>query len=418
MREASTELVRIDDKGEAHPIGKIASQRMRARIGAFRVLPAPDHIVFMRYTGEDGRRDAEDGPIVRLAGEITAPATACDVLAMLVHTRWRGELVVLDTDSRRSILMENGNIVGVETTVVTERIGEVLFRHGAITQDQHEEILSVLAAQPGTRYGETAVALELLSEEQVYHFIGRQIEEVVFGTLGVDDGTFFFLDGFDAARLRSHHAMATTGILMDGVTRLDEIRYFQSKIPSSDWIAEANGLATAVSDELVAVLDAVDGERTVAEIGRITGHGEFGTTKALYTLAQSKHVRIVPPRMEGGPKAFVGAANAALRIVHQQIDSAGKGTAFREALANFATGAGIYGMLFLGAGPDDRGELDADRVAHNSEAAGDDDDFLMDKLHGYVSFSVFAAGALLGGEVESSLDRKVQPILSQLQPAG
>ena len=57
MKQPREELVRIDTRGEAHPIGRIASERMRQREGAFRMLPAPDHVVLMRYTGEDGRRD-------------------------------------------------------------------------------------------------------------------------------------------------------------------------------------------------------------------------------------------------------------------------------------------------------------------------------------------------------------------------
>jgi hypothetical protein len=56
---------------------------MRLREGAYRMLPSPRHLVFMRYTGADGRRDLEDGAIVRLAGEITAPGAMCDVLAIL-----------------------------------------------------------------------------------------------------------------------------------------------------------------------------------------------------------------------------------------------------------------------------------------------------------------------------------------------
>ena len=73
MKDRRSELVRIDVRGEAHPIGNVASQRMRARAGAYRILPAPEHVVFMRYTGEDGRRDAGDGAVVRLSGEVTAP---------------------------------------------------------------------------------------------------------------------------------------------------------------------------------------------------------------------------------------------------------------------------------------------------------------------------------------------------------
>ncbi len=391
---------------------------MRAREGAFRVMPAPNHVVFMRFTGEDGRRDAEDGAIVRLSGEITAPAAVCDVLAMLVHTRWRGELMVMESDSTRSIFLENGNIVGAETTESAERIGEVLFRFGVLSEEEHASVLAAIDGRPDARYGETAVALSLVTEEQVYHYVGKQVEEIVFGALQVSDGTFFFLEGFDPARLRSHHTLSTNMLLMDGVTRLDEMRYFKGKIPSSDWVPAPTTIGGKVPNELAPFLAASDGKRSVAEIGRVTGAGEFETTKGLFALAQSKHVSILPPRMEGGPVAMVSAANGALARIFQQVDAAGKGTAFRQTLSGFASGGGIYDLLFRGAGPDDRGQLDAERVAGNALAVGDDDTFLMVKLHEYVSFALFAAGSLLGKEAEAALDGEVQGILARLQPAG
>jgi hypothetical protein len=108
MREPRAELVRIDSRGEAHPIGTVASQRLRSRAGTFRLLPSPPHIVFLRYTGEDGRRDDEDGAIVRLAGEITAPGALADVIALVGQAGLRGELAVASSDSVRSIFFDRG----------------------------------------------------------------------------------------------------------------------------------------------------------------------------------------------------------------------------------------------------------------------------------------------------------------------
>src|SRR5689334_22841172 len=141
MRDGKAELVRIDKRGEAHPIGTIASQRLRARAGTYRMLPAPGHVVFMRYTGEDGRRDAEDGAIVRIAGEVTAPGALCDIIALLGQTGWRGELVVEHDDEVRSVFFESGNVVGAHTNVADERIGAVLYRYGAIDAEQRDRAL-------------------------------------------------------------------------------------------------------------------------------------------------------------------------------------------------------------------------------------------------------------------------------------
>src|SRR5262245_14168226 len=106
MDDERDELVRIDSTGAAHPVGKIASQRLRARQGAFRLMPAPRHIVVMRYVGEDGRRDEVDGPVFRLSGEITSAGTLCDIVALIGQAGWKGELAVMDGATSRSIFFE------------------------------------------------------------------------------------------------------------------------------------------------------------------------------------------------------------------------------------------------------------------------------------------------------------------------
>lgn len=417
MKEARDELVRIDAKGAAHPIGVVASQRMRSRAGAFRLLPSPEHVVFMRLTGEDGRRDAEDGAIVRLAGEITSPAAMCDVLAMISQTGWRGELVVLDGEHARSIFFEQGYVIGATTSADDERLGSVLYRFGAITAEQLSTLLERLAW--GQRIGEAAVELGAVTQEQVYEYMRRQLEEVVFATLTVGDGTFFFLDGFDDGRLVTRHAIPAQVLLMDGVTRLDEMRYFRERIPSAAHVPVRVEGGSEVTEDCRAVFSLIDGRLSIEELGRHTGQGEFATTKAIYQLIQSKLVRIEPPRLRGGPEAIVTTANVALLAIFRTIEAAGKAGPVRENLASFAVGAGVYDILFRNAGPNAQGLLDPKAVADNLliVASGvDPENVLKQMLHEYVSFALFSAGAALGSEKEAELGREVAPVLLQLRP--
>jgi hypothetical protein len=417
VKEARDELVRIDARGEAHPIGAVAGQRMRSRAGAYRVLPSPKHVVFMRYTGEDGRRDAEDGAIMRIAGEVTAPGALCDVLALLGQTGWRGELVVEDDDRVRCIFLENGNVVGATTTVDDERIGAVLFRYGALDAAQRDEV--VQAAKSGRRTGEVALELGYLTREALYAHISKQIEEIVFATLTVADGTFFFLEGFDSARLVSHHTLSANALLMDGVTRMDELRYFRAKIPSGEHVPVRASGRGAAPDDYLRVFEAVDGTHSVEELGRVTGLGEFETTRALYALVQSHHVVVHPPRVSGGPTALVNAANGALQEIVVAAAGAQKAEEVRESLASFAVGAGVYDILFRGAGPDASGALDPDRVAQNAvivAGGADPQNILKQLLHEYVSFALFSVGAALGSDAEAEITQKVAPNLNTLRP--
>jgi len=419
MKDSRSELVRIDSRGQAHPIGNVASQRMRARAGAYRILPAPEHVVFMRYTGEDGLRDASDGAIVRLAGEVTAPGTLCDILALVAQTGWRGELVVLSADESRSIFFEQGNVVGAVTNVEEERLGAVLYRFGAISEQEHTQITAL--TQGGKRFGEAAIELGILKHDEIYAYIARQIEEVVFATMTVSDGTFFFLDGFDEARLVSRHTVSANALLMDGVTRMDELRYFRQKIPSAEhipWRVENRGTP---AEEFQSVYALVDGQLSVGELGRQTGRGEFETTRALYALVQSQHVSIHPPRVSGGPTALVSAANGALRAIFAAAEQGGKVDEVRGNLASFTVGAGVYDLLFRAAGPDASGAFDTEIVAANSvtlAGRADQDNLLKQMLHEYVSFALFSAGAALGSSAEAELAKQVAPALTGLRPQG
>ena len=417
MKDVRDELIRIDSHGVAHPIGVAASQQMREREGAFRLLPSPKHVVFMRYTGEDGRRDEEDGAVVRLAGEITAPGAVIDILALVGQAGWRGELVVSDAEHSRSLFFEQGNVVGVTTSCEDERLGMVLYRYGAITRQQLDEIIEKM--EWGMRFGEAASEVGALSHEQIYEYIGKQVEDVVFASMTVGDGTFFFLDGFDDARLVSRHTKSASSLLMDGVTRMDEMQYFRQKVPGEAHVPIKLDATTPPAEEYGETFAAVDGKRSVEDIGRVTGKGEFAVTKDLYALVQSKHVVIHPPRISGGPAGLVSLANSALAEIHHHADRAEKGEALRQSLDSFAVGAGVYDILFRGAGPDAQGLLNAEVVAENSSivaAGGDPENLLKQMLHEYVSFALFSAGTALGSDREVELMKAVGTVLQKLRP--
>lgn len=419
MRDGRSELVRIDSRGEAHPIGTVASQRLRARAGTYRMLPAPRHVVFMRNTGEDGRRDADDGAIVRLAGEITAPGALCDVLALIGQTGWRGELVVLDGDDARSVFFDQGNVVGAVTNVENERLGSVLYRYGVLDEAGRDRILSEV--KDGKRFGAAAIELGVLKQDQIYAYISKQVDEIVFATLTVSDGTFFFLDGFDESRLVSRHTVSASALLMDGVTRLDEMRYFREKIPSAEHVPVKQEGRTAPSSELKVAYELIDGRSSLAELGRASGLGEFEITKQAYGLVQSGHISIHPPRAAGGPTALVAAANEALTAVFRAASEAGRAEEVRAGLASFAVGSGVYDILFRAAGPDENGALDAEIVARNAAivaGASDADNLLKQMLHEYVAFALFSVGAALGASIEAELVRRVGPALASLKPQG
>lgn len=428
MDDERLELVRIDSTGTAHPVGKTASQRMRARQGAFRLMPAPPHLVVMRFVGEDGKRDAGDGPVFRLAGEITAAGAICDVFALIGQTGWKGELCILTGGSSRSLFFERSHVISAQSTVEGERLGEVLYRYGALTAEQIAVAAKAVSSE--TRFGEAAVKLGFITRERLFQLMARQVEEIVFAVLLVGDGMFYFLDTYDEARLTARQNLQVNALLMEGVRRMDETRYFRDRIPSDQHVPARVPSREPPPEEFTKVFEAVNGARPVAEICRVVGQGEFEVTQVLFQLVQSGHVVVHAPRPTGAA-AIVALFNEAIAMILGEVDSIGHGAEVRDQLASFATGAGIYDSLFRKAGPAADGTLIAERIVENIVVlVGPDqgETMLAQWLYEYASFAMFVAephlrppsegpGALRKADpMSSGLAKKVAELIAPLAP--
>ena len=406
MDDERLELVRVDATGTAHPVGKTASQRMRARQGAFRLMPAPKHLIVMRFVGEDGRRDPEDGPVFRLAGEITTPGAICDIVTLIGQAGWKGELVVQDGARTRSIFFEPNHVVAASSSVEIERLGEVLYRYGALSKEQ--VATTALAVTAEMRFGEAAVKLGFTTRERLFQLMARQVEEIVYAVLLVGDGMFYFLDTYDEARINARQNLPVNNLLLEGVRRMDEMRYFRDRIPSEQHVpARASAHVRETPNvEFTKVWAAIDGARPIAEICRAVGQGEFEVTQALFQLVQSGHVVIQTPRPTGSA-AVVALYNEAIALIFREVDGVGKGGEVREQLASFATGAGVYDSLFRKGGPAADGTLEPARIIENiGMLVGPDqaEGTLAQWLYEYVSFAVFVAEPFLRPGTDGARD--------------
>jgi hypothetical protein len=400
--QMSDDLVRVDGTGTAHPVGKAASQKMRARQGGFRLMPAPPHVVLMRKADDQGRAIPTDGSL-RLCGEITTASVLCDVFAMVGQSRWGGELSVYDGGANRSVFFENGTVIGASSNAEGERLGEVFYRYGALTKEQIALVMKAVTVD--TRFGEAAVRMALITREKLFQLIAKQVEEVVYATLRTESGMFYFLDRFEESRLTSRQNMTVNSLIMEGVRRMDEMKYFRERIPSDKHVPErVKGRPAPTGEELSKVFAAIDGARSIADICRVVGQGEFDVTRHVFQMLQEGCVVVRPPRPTG-PAAIVTLFNEAMSLVMREVDAVGKGDEVRKHLASFATGAGIYDTLFMRAGPKQDGTLDEQKLIDNAAMlAGPDqaEGMLAQWLHDYVSFAIFIADPVLRASAKSS----------------
>jgi len=401
--------LRVDSTGTVHPVGRDASQALRARVGEWSLLRGPQEVLLAVRSGESGRP-------LRLAGEVRAPGALCDVVALIAQASWGGELVVMQEDASRSIFFESGQVVSATTTAPGERLGEILWRFGAITRDQLAEVVRT-AERSGKRVGETAIELEFVGPDELYRMMARQVEEVFYGAVHVTQAMFYLFDRFDEARIGRRYHLSTGQLLMEAARRMDELRFFREKVPSDAWVPvpmPSGGRKPSL--ELIPLLEQCDGRRSVAEIGRRIGQLEFEITRGIFQLAAAGLVTVTPPRPEGAA-AIVETYNRAIVEIHAACDQAGSGRELRAGLEQFAMSTGVYVPLFSGAGPAEDGALRTERIAQNVAAIGADagDAWLTAQLLEHAGFALFHAGSLLTREAEAALNARVAEILRPLR---
>jgi hypothetical protein len=403
------DLLRVDGTGTVHPVGRAASQALRPRAGEWRIIPTPKELIIARsMTGGDA--------ILKLAGEIRTPGALCDIVALAAQSMWKGELVVLTERGTRSFYFDGGTVIGASTSVPDERLGETLYRFGVITREQLDEIVQT-SSKSGKRLGEAAIELGIVSGEKMFEMMARQVEEVFFAAVHVSDGSFFFFDRFDERNILRRHNLSAQGLLMEAARRMDEMRFFREKIPNDNYVP-VRVTGKTPPEDLEDIFELIDGQKSIADIGRATGQLEFEITQKVFQLVSSGCCFVNAPRPRG-PEAIVECFNPALALVHQKCDAAGKGGELREGLSRFATGGGIYDPLFMGAGPQPNdGTLKPNRIASNIAAlAGEDPDaWLVGLMNDYVGFALFHAESLLPREIHQKVIADVMEMTKPVRP--
>jgi len=285
---AEAQDVRIDATGTVHPLGRRASQELRARAGEWRLLPSPSGILLAVRVGERPPR---------LAGEVRVPGALCDVVSVIAQGAYTGELTVFEEEVDRTLYFDHGNVVAASSSALGERLGEILYRFGAITRQQLDEVVTA-AERTGRRVGEAAIELEFVESEELFRMMGRQVEEIFYAAVHLSQATFFFFDGLDEAKMARRHHLSTGQLLMEAARRVDELRFFREKVPNDTWVPTllAPPSGCRPTPELVEVLGQCDGRRSVAEIGRRIGQLEFEVTRSVFQLAAAGLVSVAPPR--------------------------------------------------------------------------------------------------------------------------
>ena len=372
----------------------------------------PDCICLGRDTEHEG------GPRLRMAGRLVGRMTVLEVLGALETTGWNGVLHVVGPSVRRSLMIEQGALLYAASDDPADRFGQVLVRAGAVDEARLGEALAE-GAGPARRLGEVLVERGVLDEASVFQFLQRQAEQIFFGALVTERGWYAFVEDTDADPPPVTLHLPVQPLLMEGVQRIDEMELFRQRIPNSAVCPQRVKMARRASldGRALQVLPLCDGQRSIEEIARATGLGEFETTKVVYHLLQRGLVvlragtRIEPKRV----RAMVEHFNDVMRDVFLAAATYGEMGRARAKLQSWL-GEAPAGAV-LGQQVDEDGALDPDDVVERLEGLDDAQplDRLHQALHELATYALVVVGRVLSRREEMELARDVRRRLERLR---
>lgn len=277
----------VDQKGGLTSADGASS--LSGRSGYFRLQPtSPDWIVLVRSPAQGGVLDKK--PRVVLAGDCGTFALQ-DLIAFLGQARWTGILRLSAPGNERLLTLKDGEVRSAASDSVSDRIGEVMVRLGFVTRPQLEQVLS---DAPPSRVGKAMVERGHLKAHDLYRCLQEQITEIFHGMMLAKDGTFMLIDQeLDERALVHNLSLSMQGLLMDSIRKIDELAQFRKRIPHGKLFVirkkPSDGKLEPEEDQMLA---AIDGTRTVIELGQQLKISEFDATRIIYHLAEGHYVQV------------------------------------------------------------------------------------------------------------------------------
>ncbi len=411
------DLVIVEGDGSVRVPGRGADRRLRDRPGRYRLVADAPGLIVLR--GEPSDEAAPEGRArVLMAGEIVSRMTVFEMINVIASASWRGELHLFAPDAHRTLTLDQGALKSARSDHTDDRLGQVLYRNGALSKTQLDEVLSEV--DPERRLGQLVLEKGFLTQDQLFAQLRNQIQQIFFASLLAREGTYVFSLPDDTAQPPIHSVhLSLGGLLMEGVQRIDEMALFRERVPHSDLVPEIQPRTSAhnLDETAQTVLMYADGVRTIDDISRETGLGEFLTTKAIYGLVQQGMLFLRPKKTidVDAIRKLVGEFNVVLRDVFMAVAAYGGMDQTRSTLEAWIQGSG-YGPIFGDRVTED-GSVEAEYVvaALSSVQVENPMEGLLQAFHELSAFALFAATTSLPREQELSLSRDVTQRLKKIR---
>ena len=235
-----------------------------------------------------------------------------ELLQWLSQSKKSGTLEIVNGKVEKKIFFKEGRILSSASNKPEEHLGNFLVSHGLISEEQLNRAIKH-QQESRTLLGMILVHEGVLAEEDLGRMLRLKAEESIYDVFAWDEGDFTFVDDALPDSAMVPMQVDVTGIVMEGVQRVDEWRRVRRVIPHEQIVPVAvidlsNVPGLNAGEQRM--LSLIDDERTIEEI-RLQAHAtEYQTCKLLFDQHQLGNIKLVKLRGRAPAPAAPAAAPA------------------------------------------------------------------------------------------------------------
>lgn len=211
-----------------------------------------------------------------------------DLLQFLAVGRKTGLLKLSRIKVIKGIYFENGVIVGSSTNDPSEYLGQVLLHYAKITEPQLQAAMES-QRQNKRRLGQILVDQGVLASADVIGILQTRTLEIIYDLFLWEEGHFEFYVEDPLPSDFTRVQVEVTKVIMEGIYRADEMKRYQTLIPSDRAVMElAPGWTSLIGEgkEIRQLLFFLEKRMSVAEICYNMHSSTFEIYGQLYDLVK------------------------------------------------------------------------------------------------------------------------------------
>jgi hypothetical protein len=222
-----------------------------------------------------------------------------ELLQWLANGRQTGTLIVDNGSVEKKIFLRDGAVLSSSSSDPRGFLGHFLVSKGVISEDDLAKAMAIQAEQ-GSLLGEILVDGGAIEQEMLDHMLRLKAEENIYDLFAWEEGHFDFLDEELPPYELVPMSANITGLVMEGMRRIDMTKEMETVIPSTQCVPVSVG-PLLDEDEMDfgwrGVLEAVDDDRSVEDICLHTHSSEFFVCDVLFRKMKEGKIKIVRPRV-------------------------------------------------------------------------------------------------------------------------